>query len=150
MATHTCVRKCLQGNRTGYRMSHRKWRESKQQLTSWLDLTLPGCCLVSLHILRDILLTFTEVAHNKACLGLLLLLLSFPSALAHPFVPSFQFRCPTRRTTDETSKLHRAGHAPLSISLSPSRVVNTRNRQRLTHSATLGLSLVQAAVVGAS
>ena len=41
------------------RMSHRKWRESEQQLTSWLDLALPGCCLVCLHILCDILLTFT-------------------------------------------------------------------------------------------
>ena len=41
------------------RMSHRKWRESKQQLTSWPDLALPGCCLVCLHILCNILLTFT-------------------------------------------------------------------------------------------
>ena len=37
------------------RMSHRKWRETKQQL-SWLpDLALLGCCLLSLHFLCDIL-----------------------------------------------------------------------------------------------
>ena len=31
------------------RMSHRKWRVTKQQLILWPDLTLLGCCLVSLH-----------------------------------------------------------------------------------------------------
>ena len=37
------------------RMSHRKWRETKQQL-SWLpDLALLGCCLPSLRFLCDIL-----------------------------------------------------------------------------------------------
>ena len=36
------------------RMSHRKWRETKQQLTWLLDLALLGCCLVSLHF-HDIL-----------------------------------------------------------------------------------------------
>ena len=33
------------------RMSHRKWRETKQQLFSLPDLALPGCCLVFLHFL---------------------------------------------------------------------------------------------------
>ena len=52
------------------RMSHRKWRESKQQLTSWPDLALPGCCLVCLHILCDILLTFTVVTiSDKDCIS---------------------------------------------------------------------------------
>ena len=37
------------------RMSHRKWWQTKQQL-SWLpDLALLGCCLLSLHFLCDIL-----------------------------------------------------------------------------------------------
>ena len=43
------------------RISHRKWRESKQQLIRLLDLTLLGCILVSFHILCVILLTFTVV-----------------------------------------------------------------------------------------
>ena len=30
-------------------MSHRKWRETKQQLICWPELALLGCCLVSLH-----------------------------------------------------------------------------------------------------
>ena len=37
-----------------YRMSHRKWSETKQQLTLWPDLALFGSCLVSLHFLCDI------------------------------------------------------------------------------------------------
>ena len=37
------------------RMSHRKWRESKQQLSWWPDLTLLGCCLVSLYFLCKIM-----------------------------------------------------------------------------------------------
>ena len=37
------------------RMRHRKWRETKQQPNSWPDLALLGCCLVSLHLLCDIL-----------------------------------------------------------------------------------------------
>ena len=41
------------------RISHRKWRQSKQQLIRLLDLTLPGCILVSFHILCDILQTVT-------------------------------------------------------------------------------------------
>ena len=44
------------------RISHRKWRQSKQQLIRLLDLTLPGCILVSFHILCDILQTFTVVS----------------------------------------------------------------------------------------
>ena len=36
-------------------MSHRKWRETKQQLSWWPDLALLGCCLLSLHFLCDIL-----------------------------------------------------------------------------------------------
>ena len=42
-----------------YRMSHRNWREIKQQLIRLPDLALLGCSLVSLHILCDILPTFT-------------------------------------------------------------------------------------------
>ena len=41
------------------RISHRKWRESKQQLIRLLDLTLLGYILVSFHILCDILQTLT-------------------------------------------------------------------------------------------
>ena len=37
------------------RMSHRKWRENKQQLMWWPELVLLGCCLVSLHFRCDIL-----------------------------------------------------------------------------------------------
>ena len=37
-------------------MSHKKWRETKQQLIWWpLDLALLGCCLDSPHLLCDIL-----------------------------------------------------------------------------------------------
>ena len=43
------------------RMSHRKWREIKQQLIRLPDLALLGCSLLSLHILCDILQTFTVV-----------------------------------------------------------------------------------------
>ena len=35
-------------------MSHKKWRETKQQLIWLPDLALLGCCLVSLHFLCDI------------------------------------------------------------------------------------------------
>ena len=38
----------------GARMSHRKWRETKEQLIWWPDLALLGCCLVSLHFLAPI------------------------------------------------------------------------------------------------
>ena len=37
------------------RMLHRKWRETKQQLSLLPDLALLGCCLHSLHFLHDIL-----------------------------------------------------------------------------------------------
>ena len=40
-------------------MSHRKWRETKQQLIWWPDLALLGCWLVSLHFICEILATFT-------------------------------------------------------------------------------------------
>ena len=43
----------------GTRMSHRKWREIKQQLIRWPDLALLGCCLVSLHFKCDILAPIT-------------------------------------------------------------------------------------------
>ena len=36
-------------------MSHRKWRETKQQLILLPDLALLGCCLVDLQFLCDIL-----------------------------------------------------------------------------------------------
>ena len=35
-------------------MSHRKRRETKQQLILWPDLALLGCCIVSLHFQCDI------------------------------------------------------------------------------------------------
>ena len=35
-------------------MSHRKWRQIKQQLSWWPDMALLGCCLVSLHFLCNI------------------------------------------------------------------------------------------------
>ena len=47
------------------RISHRKWRESKQQLIRLLDLTLLGCILVSFHILSVIQLTFTVEDFKK-------------------------------------------------------------------------------------
>ena len=47
------------------RMSHRKWREHKQQLIRLPDLALPGCILVSFHILCDMLLTFTVWLKGK-------------------------------------------------------------------------------------
>ena len=37
------------------RISLRTWRETKQQLSWWLNLVLLGCCLVSLHYLCQIL-----------------------------------------------------------------------------------------------
>ena len=50
-------------------MSHRKWRETKQQLIWWPDLTLLGCSLVSLHFQCDILapitVTLVEKGHGK-------------------------------------------------------------------------------------
>ena len=45
----------------GARMSHRKWRETKQQLILWPDLALLGCSLVPLHFQCDIL-TLIKVA----------------------------------------------------------------------------------------
>ena len=68
------------------RMSHRKWRESKQQLTSWPDLALPGCCLVCLHILCDILLTFTVYIRIHACIATLSSDLR-PTRAPCPFMP---------------------------------------------------------------
>ena len=41
------------------RMSHKKWRETKQQMIWWPDLALLGCCLVSLQFQCDILATIT-------------------------------------------------------------------------------------------
>ena len=43
----------------GAMMSHRKWRETKQQLILWPDLTPLGCSLVSIHFQCDILATIT-------------------------------------------------------------------------------------------
>ena len=39
----------------GARMSNMKWMETKQQLILWPDLTVFGCCLLSLHFQGDIL-----------------------------------------------------------------------------------------------
>ena len=47
------------------RMSHRKWRETRQQLIWWPDLALLGCCLVSLHFQCDILATITVKGMNR-------------------------------------------------------------------------------------
>ena len=54
----------------GARMLHRKWREIKQHLIRLPDLALLGCCLVSLHILCDILQTITVLnrAGGDVCL----------------------------------------------------------------------------------
>ena len=46
------------------RMSHRKWRETKQQLIWWPDLDLLGCCLVYLLFLGDIRATVTVHVHT--------------------------------------------------------------------------------------
>ena len=56
---YSCWYSCLMEKRycTGWldRMSHRKWKEIKQQLIWWPDLGLLGCCLVSLRFLSNIL-----------------------------------------------------------------------------------------------
>ena len=54
--------KCLQGDRTGCRTGNEG--ESKQQLISWPALALLGCCLVSLHVLCDILLSTGPVVRE--------------------------------------------------------------------------------------
>ena len=41
------------------RMSHRKWRETEQQLIWWPDRALPGCSLVYLHFQCNVLATIT-------------------------------------------------------------------------------------------
>ena len=41
------------------RMAHRKWQETKLQPSMLPGLTVPGCCLVSLHIMWAILSTST-------------------------------------------------------------------------------------------
>ena len=53
----------------GARMSHRKWREIKQHLIWWPDLSLPGCCLISLHFQCNILAPIT-VQLMFACVSL--------------------------------------------------------------------------------
>ena len=50
-------------------VAHRKWREIKQQLIRLPDLALLGCSLLSLHILCDILQTFT--VGSVGCFSLL-------------------------------------------------------------------------------
>ena len=42
-----------------FRMAHRKWKESKQQPSMLPGPAVPGCCLVSFHILWAILSTST-------------------------------------------------------------------------------------------
>ena len=49
------------------RMSHRKWREIKQQLIRLPDLALIGCSLLSLHVVCDILQTFTVLGDWTGC-----------------------------------------------------------------------------------
>ena len=55
-------------------MSHRKWRETKQQLIWWPDVALLGCCLVSSHFLRDILSGLPVNPHRHLAFS------SYPSA----------------------------------------------------------------------
>ena len=43
------------------RMVHRKLKESKQQPSMWPGPAVPGCCLVSFHILWAILSTSTVI-----------------------------------------------------------------------------------------
>ena len=45
-------------------MSHRKWWETKHQLIWWHEVTLLGCCLVSLHFLCDILSSHSVLYHH--------------------------------------------------------------------------------------
>ena len=47
------------------RLSHRKWRKTKQKLSWWPDLALHGCCLVSLHFLCDILCSSTVLVISR-------------------------------------------------------------------------------------
>ena len=44
------------------RMVHRKWKETKQQPSMLPGLAVPGCCLVSVHILWAILSTSTVLS----------------------------------------------------------------------------------------
>ena len=48
------------------RMSHRKWKETKQQPSMLLGAAVPGCCLVSFHILWVILSTSTIDIRRQA------------------------------------------------------------------------------------
>ena len=43
----------------GHRMAHRKWKETKQQLSMLPGPAVPGCCLVSYHFLWILLSTST-------------------------------------------------------------------------------------------
>ena len=47
----------------------RKWREIDLQPSCWLQLALPGWCLVSLHFLQDVSLT-TPVHESAECFDL--------------------------------------------------------------------------------
>ena len=49
----------------GHKMAHRKWKETKQQPRMLSGPAVPGCCLVSLHIPRDILSTSTVLPASK-------------------------------------------------------------------------------------
>ena len=80
----------------GARMSHRKWRETKQQLISWPDLALRGCSLVSLHFQYDILAPITVQPGASGCSkGLADYFISVPQDVG----PTLQLQyCPQRKT----------------------------------------------------
>ena len=69
-------------------MSHRKWRETKQQLICWPDLALLGCCSVSLHFQCDILAPITvenSVEMNLCSLLLLVAVAASPALSAKSY-----------------------------------------------------------------
>ena len=63
-------RKLSHGNRACttvlvLRMAHRKWKETKQQPSMLPVLAVPGCCLISFHIMWAILSTSTVRGWSK-------------------------------------------------------------------------------------
>ena len=54
----------------GNGMSHRKWRETKQQLISWPNLALLGCCFLfcsTFHIFLLLPLYLTDTGAERGC-----------------------------------------------------------------------------------
>ena len=73
-------------------MSHRKWRETKQQLMWWPDLALLGWCLVYLHFLCDI--PFGHTVHSTIKRG--------QRPVSHWPLRKWGVRAHLSRTTDVT------------------------------------------------